>query len=58
MDEVNSERIVVVPAEGLTVLDPMDMSVIAEEGTEVSNSVYWQRRLRDGDITSATPVAP
>ncbi|MBN8486373.1 MAG: DUF2635 domain-containing protein [Burkholderiales bacterium] len=51
------DRVWVVPAEGLTVLNPLDMSVVPPEGAEVSNSVYWRRRLADGDIASAAPVA-
>ena len=29
--------------------------LLAEEGEEVVDSVYWQRRLRDGDVVLAEP---
>lgn len=50
------ERIHVVPAEGMTVLDPETMRPLPPEGLAVSNSVYWQRRLGDADITGGEPV--
>lgn len=29
--------------------------LLADEGEEVVDSVYWQRRLRDGDVVLADP---
>lgn len=50
------ERILAVPAAGMTVLDPATMQPLPVDGLAVSNSVYWQRRLGDGDITGGEPV--
>ncbi len=45
------EKIFVVPAQGLTVIDPADMKALPPEGKEVDAGVYWTRRLADGDVT-------
>lgn len=39
------------PAPGRTVRDPRSMIVLSDEGREVpDHDVYWQRRVRDGDV--------
>jgi len=39
------------PVPGRLVRDPAFHDVLPEAGREVEPSEYWQRRLRDGDIT-------
>lgn len=44
----------VIPREGYTVRDPFTKRALPAGGADVRNSVYWQRRLRDGDVTRAS----
>lgn len=46
------------PAEGLTIRDPDLHDLLPAEGREVPNTDYWQRRLRDGDVTEAAKPSP
>lgn len=46
------------PAPGLKVRDPVRQDVLPEAGREVAPSVYWSRRLRDGDVEQATAPTP
>lgn len=48
-----SAFITVKPALGMRVLDPVTRKPLPEAGAEVPRSVYWLRRLRDGDVTEA-----
>ena len=45
----------VVPAEGLQIVDPVQLNTPATflppEGREVDANDYWRRRVRDGDVT-------
>lgn len=48
------------PREGLTVMDPLDGSVLPPEGGRVvirtrRQEIYYQRRLADGDISLCRP---
>lgn len=43
------------PKEGIAVRDPDTKRLLPEEGAEVPETGYWARRLRDGDVTRATP---
>jgi hypothetical protein len=45
------------PAPGLVVRDPIHFRPLPAEGAEVPESTYWHCRLRDGDVTAATPPA-
>lgn len=39
------------PAEGRAVRDPRSMRLLPEEGAEVPDGdLFWQRRVRDGDV--------
>ena len=38
------------PKEGLIVMDPDRKDTLPPKGREVESSVYWWRRLRDGDV--------
>jgi hypothetical protein len=38
------------PAPGRAVRDPSNMQLLPEDGREVPNNQFWQRRLRDGDV--------
>ena len=46
----------VIPAAGLTIVDPAagqgPEMFLPAEGREVEWSAYWERRLRDGDVTA------
>jgi hypothetical protein len=41
------------PAPGRAVRDPSNMQLLPEDGREVPNNQFWQRRLRDGDVIEA-----
>jgi hypothetical protein len=41
------------PVQGRIVRDPRTMAILPQEGREVPDSdAYWQRRIRDGDVTA------
>ena len=42
------------PRHGLLVRDPMLGDVLPPEGRTVERSLYWIRRLRDGDVSEVT----
>lgn len=44
-------------APGITIRDPDLLDFIPEEGREVPDSDFWQRRLRDGDVVRSVAVA-
>ncbi|MGE0671969.1 MAG: DUF2635 domain-containing protein [Methylibium sp.] len=50
----------VVPAAGLTVLDPDTRMPLGAEGGHVPRTTYWLRRLREGDVVelAAEPGKP
>lgn len=51
------EKVYVVPAPGLRVVDPVTRQPLPAEGKEVERSSYWIRRLLDGDaIEGSAPV--
>lgn len=52
-----TQRITVVPAAGRTVPDPQAGDLLPAAGREVTDSVWWRRRLADGDITIKQPKA-
>jgi hypothetical protein len=43
------------PKSGLKVRDPDRKDYLPTEGREVPPSLYWTRRVRDGDVTNSTP---
>jgi len=43
-------RIYVVPAKGLTVINPANNQALPTEGAEVEMTPYWQRRINEGDV--------
>jgi hypothetical protein len=46
----------VVPAPGRAVRDPRSMMLLPDEGRDVpDDDPFWNRRLRDGDVTIAAP---
>ena len=45
-------------APGLIIRDPDMFDYLPDEGREVSDSSYWQLRLRDGDVVLAYPAEP
>ena len=46
-------EVVVKPAEGRSMRDPMTRHLITESGVKVPLSAYWRRRIEDGDLTVA-----
>jgi hypothetical protein len=52
-----SEKVYVVPAAGLRVVDPASGQPLPATGAEVERNTYWIRRLNDGDVTEGTPPA-
>lgn len=46
------------PKQGLKVRDPVTRGFLPEGGAEVPPSLYWTRRLRDGDVETASKDAP
>ncbi|QII37511.1 DUF2635 domain-containing protein [Rouxiella badensis] len=40
------------PMAGRTVRDPVKGTFLPEEGAEVAESTFWNRRLRDGDVVT------
>jgi hypothetical protein len=48
---------IVKPAPGLKVRDPVKKDFLPETGRTVSETdLYWNRRLRDGDVVLVTPT--
>jgi hypothetical protein len=45
------------PKSGLKVRDPETKGFLPEVGKNVPHSIYWNRRLRDGDVVEGTPGA-
>lgn len=47
------------PREGMIVLYPTTGRILPIEGAEVADtSIYWTRRLRDGDVERSEAPAP
>lgn len=46
-----SNLIFVRPKAGLLVPDPATKDFLPEEGRSVESSIYWKRRIADGDVT-------
>ena len=44
-------------APGIKIRDPDLLDFIPDEGREVPDSDFWQRRLRDGDVILGAAVA-
>ena len=44
-------------APGMKIRDPDLKDLIPDEGRDVPDTDYWQRRLRDGDVVEAKPPA-
>jgi hypothetical protein len=45
------------PAPGFSIPDPDLKDWLPTEGRDVPETDFWHRRLRDGDVVSATPPA-
>lgn len=43
------------PAAGRVVRDPVLNDYLPETGREVEPTIYWNRRLNDGDVVSSKP---
>lgn len=44
------------PAAGVTVRDPVTGRALAGRGETKRRSIYWLRRLRDGDVVETSPA--
>lgn len=44
------------PKDGLSVRDPVKGVALPVEGAEVPDSIFWRRRLRDGDVSTVEEV--
>lgn len=44
------------PKDGLSVRDPVKGVALPVEGAEVQDSIFWRRRLRDGDVSIVEKV--
>jgi hypothetical protein len=53
---VDPEKFFVVPAAGLTVIDPASGQALPPEGKNVERSTYWIRRVNEGDVTEGKPT--
>lgn len=47
----------VIPKKGFVVRDLHTKRALPESGKEVGESLYWHRRLRDGDVVLGTVTA-
>jgi hypothetical protein len=52
-----NEKIYVIPAKGLTVIDPANGRALPPDGKAVDAGVYWIRRLNEGDVTEGKAPA-
>ncbi len=43
------------PKSGLKVRDPQTRAFLPEAGAEAPQSLYWTRRVRDGDVVVSSP---
>lgn len=57
MSNKTTEKTFVAPRPGLEVRDPVTHKPLPAEGAAVPRSTYWLRRLADGDVVEAKPVA-
>jgi hypothetical protein len=46
------------PAEGREVRDPITKQLLPRAGRNVPNDMFWRRRLRDGDVVLIDEAAP
>lgn len=44
-------KLFVKPAQGLVIRDPKTMQILPPEGKLVTESTYWVRRLKCGDVS-------
>lgn len=51
-----NEPIFVKPREGVKVADPVAKDFLPSEGREVQASIYWLRRIDDGDAIYVHPT--
>lgn len=47
----------IIPKKGLKIPDPEMQDMLPEQGRNVPESLYWARRVRDGDVTKGTAPA-
>ena len=55
--QTSAESFYLRPAAGLRVLDLETREPLPEEGAQKPKTVYWLRRLRDGDVVEGQPPA-
>ena len=52
---MKAKLIFIIPKHGLKVIDPMTRKPIDSNGQYVEKTVYWQRRIKDGDVVQYGP---
>ena len=46
------------PVPGVKIRDPKTKDFLPDEGRRVEMTVYWNRRIQDGTVTSVEAAAP
>lgn len=52
---MKAKLIFIIPKHGLKVIDPMTRKPIDSNGQYVEKNVYWQRRIKCGDVVQYSP---
>jgi len=51
-------KIIIKPAPGLKIRNPINQIHIKSEGEAVENNTFWRRRLKDGSVVLANSDKP
>ena len=49
---------IVKPVEGRIVRDPRNFQILPAEGRDVPDTMFWRRRIRDGDVVEEGAAEP
>ena len=52
---MKTKLIFIIPKHGLKIIDPLTRKPIDSQGQYVEKTVYWQRRIKDGDVVQYGP---
>lgn len=53
---MDPEKTYVTPAADRTVIDAVRNDALPPEGREVERTIYWIRRINEGDVTEGYPA--